>query len=238
MDICKIIKTEDARIAVVGCGGKSSLINLLAKENRHKKVLIMPTTKIAIPCEKSISLCQTAAQCLAHKPHQGLQCLGVLHKQAQKFTAPPKQLWQGLAKGYNLVLMEADGSRGLPCKGWNCTEPLVPNFATQTVGLITLLGKWRPADENTVHRLLLFCQLSGLAKGQIIGTAALASMVTSPLGMFKNAIGSRVLLINQVESTPALKDAKELASLIKKTSPNFAGFIFAGSVFENKWTMV
>lgn len=227
-----------ARLAVIGCCGKTSLINLIAKTNRDKKVLIMTTTKIRPPREYGITLCDTVESCLAHKPHQGIQCLGVFHADTQKFTAPPQQHWPRLTAGYDIVLMEADGSRSLPCKGWSGTEPVIPFFTTHTIGVVTLLGLGKMANESTVHRLPEFCRVTGLSLGDMIGINALADMVGHPSSMFKNAVGTRVLLVNQIESPAGFEKAKEFAALLRQKHPEAVDKIFAGSVFENNWAMV
>lgn len=238
MDINEILQPNGQKLAVVGCGGKTSLIELLAKTNRDKKVLIMTTTKIKAPRQDGVTLRETLADCLAHTPHQGIQCLGVFDAARGKFSGPPPEYWECLVHGYDLVLMEADGSRSLPCKGWADFEPVIPAFATATVGVVTLLGLGCPATGETVLRLPEFCRLTGLAAGEPITMAALADMVGAPGGMFKNAVGRRVLLINQVEDEAALAKAKELAALLRQRHPGAAGKIYAGSVIENHWCIV
>ena len=238
MDTNELLRPTGQKLAVIGCGGKTSLIELLAQANRDKKVLIMTTTKIKAPRQEGVTLCETLADCLVHTPHQGIQCLGVFDAVRGKFSGPPPEYWERLAQGYDLVLMEADGSRSLPCKGWADFEPVVPAFATATVGVVTLLGRGRPANGETVLRVPEFCRLTGLAEGDAITKEALADMVGAPGGMFKNAVGRRVLFINQVEGEVALAKAKELAALLRQRHPGAAGEIYAGSVIENHWCIV
>lgn len=238
MDINEILQPTGQKLAVVGCGGKTSLIELLAQTGRDKKVLIMTTTKIRAPRQDGVTLCETLADCLAHTPHQGIQCLGVFDAVRGKFSGPPPEYWERLAQGYDLVLMEADGSRSLPCKGWADFEPVIPAFTTTTVGVVTLLGLGRPADRETVLRLPEFCRLTGLTEGATITKEALADMVGAPGGMFKNAVGRRVLLINQVEDDDAHTKAKDLAALLRQRHPGAVREIYAGSVIENHWCIV
>lgn len=238
MDTNEILRPTGQKLAVTGCGGKTSLIELLADTNRDKKVLIMTTTKIRAPLQEGVTLCETLDDCLAHTSHQGIQCLGVFDATRGKFSGPPPEYWERLVQGYDLVLMEADGSRSLPCKGWADFEPVIPAFTTITVGVVTLLGLGRPANGETVLRLPEFCRLTGLAESGTITMEALADMVGAPGGMFKNAVGRRTLLINQVEDEPALAKAKELAGLLRQRHPGAAGEIYAGSVIENHWCIV
>ena len=104
-------------IAVVGCGGKTSLIELLADRMRDKKVLISTTTKIFPPKMKDIVLFETLRQCEEHEPRTGVQCMGILNSASGKLEALPDSFLAAIKSRYDIVLLEADGSRGLPCKG-------------------------------------------------------------------------------------------------------------------------
>ena len=108
---------DKAIIAVIGCGGKTSLIASLANEYRHKKVLVTPTTKMF--------------------PIEGIQCLGILNEASGKLEALKQEQLEAIIPQYDLVLLEADGSAGLPCKGWLADEPVVPAFCTHTIGVVT-----------------------------------------------------------------------------------------------------
>ncbi len=226
------------RVAVVGCGGKTTFVDLMAGAGRANRVLIMTTTKIRPPRQDGVLLCETLAECLAHKPQPGVQCLGVLNAQRGKFCAPPPQTWPRLTEGYDLVLMEADGSRSLPCKGWAKDEPVVPAFTSTTVGIVTLLALGKPAGPGTVLRMPEFTRLTGVSQGQAISLRTLADMIARPGGMFKSARGRQVLLINQVEDAAAMETARALAALLREEYPAAPKNIFAGSMIENRWCMV
>lgn len=222
-------------LAVVGCGGKTSLIGLLAQENSAQKVLLLPTTHIGLLRPGLALCCTTRAESLAHTPQPGVQCLAQWEPASGKLRALPEEDWPRLAQGYDLVLMEADGSRMLPCKGWHEGEPVVPAFATRTIGVVTTAALGRPVGEDTVHRPEAFRALTGLGKGDVITVAALAAMVAAPQGMFRHAVGRRLLLINQVESGPALQHARDLAAALCQNWPGALPRILAGSVRQNSW---
>lgn len=223
-------------LAVVGCGGKTTLVGALARERGEGAVLVMPTTKI-LPMH-GIPLCSTLDACLAHQPQPGVQCLGVLNPDTGKLEAPPEAHWQQLAQGYGLVLMEADGSRGLPCKGWRDDEPVVPAFATRTLGVVTTAALGQPVGEDTVLNPDAFCHLTGLSLGDEITLDALADMVAAPGGMFKNRQGQAVLLVNRVEGMAQLKAAKALAQRIRVRHPKAVDLIYLGSAQDNQWVQI
>jgi len=225
-------------VAVVGCGGKTTFIEGLAREYRHKKVLVTPTTKM-FPMEgRDVTVRKTLSECLEHKPEKGIQCLGIFNEKTGKLEALPPKILNEMSKKYDIVLLEADGSRGLPCKGWLHNEPVVPDYCTHTVGIVTLNAVGKTADESCVFRLKEFLSLTGLRQGEIITPATIEKMVCSSAGMFKNSAGELHIFVNQVESKETEEMAIELIKSIKAHYPGrFAGFAY-GSARLNRWKEV
>ena len=102
-------------VAVVGCGGKTSLIELIAKQNYDKKVLVSATTKTFPMISDGVVLCDTLQSSLGHKPLKGIQCLGQFNERNGKLEALPEHILADMVFNYDIVRMEADGSRWLPC---------------------------------------------------------------------------------------------------------------------------
>jgi probable selenium-dependent hydroxylase accessory protein YqeC len=225
-------------VAVVGCGGKTSLIELMADKLRDRKTLISTTTKIYPPKIKELVLCKTLKQCGEHEPRPGIQCLGSLNSTSGKLEALPEALLAELIRGYDVALLEADGSRGLPCKGWLTNEPVVPDYCTHTVGIITMAALGKAATENTVHRLPEFTALTGVGEGRTITPRALEAMVCAPGGMFKNSAGKQYILVNQVEDDAAARAAKFFLQTIKEKYPARFEKLLFGSVHNDAWQEV
>ena len=223
-------------VAVVGCGGKSSIIQLLAAQNSAGSVLVCPTTKILMPQSGHVIFGGEAA---AHLPQQGIQYMGVSANGGQKLAAlPPATLAAAVQKGYHLTLMEADGSRGLPCKGWLPTEPVVPAFTTHTVGVVPVCALGLAATAQNVLRLPQFLALTGLAEGDVITAEAIADMIAAPGGMFKNAVGKTALIVNQTDRPGGPQAAQEIIAALRQRCPQrIQNFIF-GSAKTNTWTQV
>ena len=211
LDIC-----EGSVISVIGCGGKTSLIGLLAEKLHEKKVLISTTTKM-------------------YPMITGAQCLGRLNPENGKLEALPDHELMGLIPNYNVTLLEADGSRGLFCKGWLANEPVVPPYCTHTAGVVTMAAFGKPATETYIHRLPEFLALTGLKAGETITTEALETMTCSPNGMFKNSAGRKYLIINQVEDDETAGIALEFLQTIKANYPNRFERLLYGSVRLDAW---
>ena len=217
-------------VSVVGCGGKTSLIKLIADENKSKKVLISPATKIFPMCSDRVMLCDTLESSIEHIPQAGIQCLGVLNTRNGKLEALPKYALAALATLYDVVLIEADGSRGLPCKGWLKNEPVVPFFSTHTVGVVSLCALGKQATKEFVHHLPEFLSLTGLNEGDIITEQAIENMICAPFGMFKNSVGKNFLVVNKVEDEYTEKCALNLLGNIKIKYPKLFCKLISGSV--------
>lgn len=225
-------------IAVIGCGGKTTFINSLAYECSYLKVLITPTTKIKPMDDIGVSLCNTMQACERHKPKTGVQCFGIQNSATGKLEALPIELLEKAYRQYELVLLEADGSRGLPCKGWLDSEPVIPDFVTHTVGVVTMNAIGAPADEHSVLRLPEFLRLTHLEHNAPITVGALTSMVCAPDGMFKNARGKAHLFVNQAEDEETEENARAWLCNIQKTYPEKLASLAYGSAQKNTWQRI
>jgi probable selenium-dependent hydroxylase accessory protein YqeC len=258
--------TEGSIIAVVGCGGKTSLIELIADTFRDKKVLVTPTTRMFPIKASGIMLCETMEQCAGHEPQTGIQCLGLLNTESGKLEALPGNFLADTVLRYDITLIEADGSRGLPCKGWLADEPVIPPYCTQVVGLVTMNVLGKPATKDTVCHLPEFLALTGLKEGQAITAQALEAMVCDPHGMFKkrdqgvgsgewgmgnreqgSGIGDRgsgnreqgkYLLVNQVGDEATACAALSFLETIKEKYPGRFKRLLYGSVHLDVWQEV
>lgn len=235
---CEAANAPPQVIAVVGCGGKTSFIGAFSDEMRHKKVLVSPTTKIRPMQEEDVLLCRTLAECEAHRPAAGVQCLGIQNPATGKLQALPEKLLAKIAGEYDLALLEADGSRGLPCKGWRKNEPVVPPYCTDTIGIVTLAALGKAADETTVLNLPAFTQLTGVPPDGIITQEALLVMVCGENGMFRSSAGRQCLLVNKAEDDAGSALAEAWLAEIKERCPARFAILAYGSARQNKWRLV
>ncbi len=198
-------------IAFVGAGGKTTSMFRLAEEMKLKGscLIVTTTTKIYRPeshCYDTIML-----SCNEEELQAELEQLvrPGIHLAAQGVDSDNKLI--GLEPHWvdNLfwnpepdhILVEADGSRGLPVKAPADFEPVIPSSATLVVGVIGLDCLGRPADESMVHRVHAFCRITGCSLGDIITDDHLIRLIMHPMGLFKAAPESskRFLLLNKAD---------------------------------------
>jgi len=222
-------------VAVVGCGGKTSLIELVAAQSTDKKVLVSTTTKTFPMISEGVILCDTLQSSIRHEPRKGIQCLGQYNQRNSKLEALPEHVLVDMIPHYDIVFMEADGSRWLPCKGWRVDEPVVPYYCTHTVGVVTMNALGKAATSDIVHHLPEFLALTGLRERETITGQALEDMVCMPGGMFKGSVGQLYLLVNQVEDEDTVSAAVSFLQTIKMKYPGCFKRLVYGSVHRNVW---
>ncbi|MDE7041732.1 MAG: putative selenium-dependent hydroxylase accessory protein YqeC, partial [Oscillospiraceae bacterium] len=123
-----------------------------------------------------------------------------------------------LAALADCVLVEADGSRGLPVKAHLSHEPAIPEAAALTVVLTGASGFGRPIRE-AVHRWERFCQLTGASPEEPVTAEGLAALLMA------EGFGD-LIFVNQAETPERLSEAERLAGLLDR--PVFAGTLKGG----------
>ncbi len=114
------------------------------------------------------------------------------------------------------LLIEADGSRGLPLKAPADWEPPIPVFVNTVIVTVGLNGLGKPLTADWVYRPEDFGRIAGLMPGDEIDIEALANVMRHPRGGLKNIPGQaiKVGLLNQAD-TPELQDkAAALARML------------------------
>ncbi len=146
---------------IIGSGGKTTLLRTLGTQLRAQgfRVLLCTTTKIYpfsdIPCITEGTE-ETLAKALAQ---HGLVCTGTPIPELGKLTTPELP-FDILAKLADFVLVEGDGSAGLPLKAHLSHEPVIPPGTNQVICVVGLSGL-NGEVQNVVHRPERFAVLSG-----------------------------------------------------------------------------
>ncbi len=205
-------------VAIVGGGGKSSLMFALAEQLPGRGVMTTTTRIFAAQMSRAAEVCTLddanwrarldgcAASLLVVGHVEGERAMGVPPELPAEMLAHPCVDW---------VVVEADGSRMRPVKAPASHEPVVPIGATLLVPVVGIDAFSKPIAE-IAHRPELVCAITGLAETDSLTPVALAKLLTSPEGGLKNApsAGRAAILINKVESAAELALARETADAI------------------------
>lgn len=135
-----------AVIAVIGAGGKTTALPLLAKQSGKEKVLITTTTKI-YPMEGSL-IDPTGEELAAAL--SGTICAGSREREGKLGILPPDVLEIGL-KTADLVIYEGDGSHHHPLKLHRENEPVILPRTTHCLIVAGLSALGKPVEE-VIHR--------------------------------------------------------------------------------------
>lgn len=217
--IADLLALKDGDLAaIIGCGGKTTLLWGLARHYRARRVLVGTTTKIGWPpADFYDSLTHAAEIDRLLPPAQippGVHLAGTLYEDKLHIKSLPLSDLEAVHPSFDLVLLEADGSRNLPVKGWAEHEPVIPACASVSIGVATISAEGQPVDERCVHRPDIFCAISGAKPGEAISLAHLAAAAAHPKGLMRRARGRKVLIINQLDDEAALERARAFTALL------------------------
>ena len=172
--------------AVIGSGGKTSLLYRLAEELRPcGTVLLATTTHIIRPPQYPFA--ETATQLRAALAAEGAACAGSYTPEG-KLTAPAFDGWEQAA---DFVLVEADGSKRLPAKAHEAWEPVLPPQRRRTICVLGASAFGQPIRQ-AAHRPALFAQLAGVPWSAAI-TPEMAARVIRREGF------ADIIYVNQVD---------------------------------------
>ena len=152
-------------IAVVGSGGKTTLIKKLAARYRGqgKTVLITTTTHMFI--EEDTLLTDDADTVIQRLKENGYVMAGIA--EGEKIKALSKKTYEAVCSFADIVLVEADGSKHMPLKFPNSSEPVIPDNTEQIIIVWGPHGLHKPARE-VCHRLELVMRCLGIDEETVI----------------------------------------------------------------------
>ena len=162
-------------IAVVGSGGKTTLVKRLARQYREagKRVFVTTTTHMFI--EEDTLLTDDAAPIIQQLEETGYAMAGLPERDLIKPLSP--ETYQAVCARADVVLVEADGSRRLPLKFPNESEPVIPENADEIMVVCGLNAVGQQA-KDVCHRLELVKACLGIEDDTVITPAHVHKLVT------------------------------------------------------------
>ncbi len=230
-------------ISVAGAGGKTSLIFALARELSSKyKVLVTTTTKIYVPEKEQYDFIAVEEEmalmdkyCLSKE--KGVYVFGSLVKEERKLAVLQYKVLPDICKYFDYVLIESDGSKRKSLKGWNSGEPVISINTDVTIGVLDIQVLGKLINEDLIHRLDKFMELTGACGNEAVELSHLEAVVFSDDGLFKNALGEKILFVNKVEKEEDVKLANELANRLVCRNKGKINKIITGSLKNNCYSL-
>jgi molybdenum cofactor cytidylyltransferase len=205
-------------VAIVGGGGKSSLLFALARSLPGRVVMTTTTRIFAAQMSRAAEFCTLADENWGERLEafdSNLLVVGGVEGE-RAVGVPPELPAEMLARpGVDWVVVEADGSRMLPVKAPAAHEPVIPDQTSLLVPVVGIDALSGPICE-VAHRPERVSTITGLAPEETLTPEALAALLTSSQGGLKDAPqAARVaVLINKVESPSQLEAARRVARCI------------------------
>ena len=217
MQIAPLLHVGRGVTAIIGGGGKTTLMETLAGELSKKgRVIITTSTHIRRPEWYETLLDADEAAVSAALRRSSIVCVGEEAEDGK--LCAPKLGFETLAQLADHVLVEADGAKGLPLKAHAAHEPVIPPCAQRVVTVVGIDGIGKPIGA-ACHRSARYAQLA-LADEEALVTPEIAARVLNAEGGFDR------VYINKVESAAAYEAAQAVAKEL--SCPVIAGSLHQG----------
>jgi probable selenium-dependent hydroxylase accessory protein YqeC len=205
IDLDALGLTAGAKVAIVGAGGKTALAWRLTRAAlaRGQRAIFTTTTRVWLPAAGAFDLIHDPTSVTLAPPNGSWRSAALLAREAPLNDAPvpgasmptlqtkasgltPEQVCM-LSCEDALLVVEADGARGLRIKAPGSGEPQLPACTDALFVVACLDAIGRPLDDRVAHRVGQISALTSAMPGGMITASLIAALLPHPLGGLKNA---------------------------------------------------
>lgn len=210
--LCEAFNIPRGITAFVGGGGKTSLIDRLAHElSADSRVLRLTTTRIYPPRDGLLLISPTEKSLNEAFKRSRIVTVGE-HAENGKLRAPDCDIVK-LSEAADYTLIEADGSRGLPMKAPNDSEPVLTGVEKLVIAVAGAQGFYK-LIEIAAHRPDIYAALLGKSKAEPITPLDAAAVIESRFGQRKGVSCEFLAVINQCDDARAADAGRECANAL------------------------
>ena len=203
-------------ISVVGSGGKTTLIKQLSSRYRSEGKTVLVTTTTHMFIEEDTLLTDDAEKIIGVLQETGYAMAGI--PDGEKIKALSRETFDTVCAWADVVLVEADGSKRLPLKYPNASEPVIPKNTDQILVVCGLNAIGQKA-KDVCHRLELVKACLGIEEDTVISAEHVQKLVTE--GYLKplrqKYPDKTILLVPRQDGSPY---QKAVASRLQQESRN------------------
>jgi probable selenium-dependent hydroxylase accessory protein YqeC len=213
------IKKGDV-VSITGTGGKTSLLFKLGNELRKScKVLITTSTKIYMPSKRDYDFIYAMEEYMSmsdkEENHEGATVIfSEYMKEENKLIGINDEDLEKVIGYFDIVLIEADGSKMLPLKAWKNNEPPILKRTRKSIGVFPIDMIGEKISRDNVYNYEDFVKLIG--EMPIVVNETVGKICSDKNGIFKNSRGSLYLFINRADDSEQLQKALDLAAYLKE----------------------
>lgn len=221
-------------IAVTGSGGKTTLVEDMAEKlvENGKTVLIATSTKIVYPGKKNaltILNSEILKKIKFKKPDiiYGGKEITVDNKIAGFESEVISEIFMN--KSIDFILVEGDGSKKKPVKGYADFEPVIPQETEILISVLGMNSLGLEVNDENIHRVEKFMESTGLNEGDNVECKDLFKLFTHSNGYFKVKARKNYILLNRVNN-----DNLKCAEYVRDRVANELDFV-EKILFKEEW---
>jgi len=216
-------------ISIVGAGGKTTTMYMLANElaQRGNRVITTTTTNIYFPKkdETDTLIVGTVTSTLlkmvsaAWKQHQRVTVAGRVIGAGKVAGLELDQPYELLMKsGADVVIVEADGARHKVIKAPAEHEPVIPPETNVALLMMSAEAIDQPLSGEIAHRSERVAAVLGINQGDILTAALVARLMMSERGGMKNIPEMAKVYVLITHVTEERRDeVREVAELVRRS---------------------
>ena len=227
----KYLQEKKHIVSLVGAGGKTTVMCQLAEHfaKLGKKVLVTTTTHIFQP---ACNFAESVAEVEALWQAGSYAVVGSVEAGTDKLTQLSEDVLENYCRVADLVLIEADGAKCLPCKAPAENEPVLLENCDTVIAVMGLDALHKPISE-VCFRLEKVQEVLGVADEHYLTEEDAVELLQSEQGAFKN-VGQRTyfIILNKCDDEYRLKSALKIRSLLEKEGFDLDKLWIRGEVYR------
>ncbi|ETA79232.1 selenium cofactor biosynthesis protein YqeC [Youngiibacter fragilis] len=236
-DILKLDRYKN--IALVGAGGKTTLIYRLVEDIRtRRKILVSSTTMFKEPHESRYDFIDYSFRedySFDVLPENGIYIVCNGRTPDNYLLGLGRDEVDRLSVNFDNSIIECDYSMGRPLKGFRQSEAGVPDSADITVGVLDIEALGLEIKSDNIFHLDRFIEVTGSRIYSMVTLENLKAIVDDREGLFMGAKGKRVLFINKVEKHIDIELMKRLVDIVDK---NRLDMVISGSLLYDRYNIM
>lgn len=216
------IKKGDV-VSIVGSGGKTSLLYKLSEELRNEyRVMVSTSARILMPTSGCYDFLHEDIESYFRSKPNNLNGVTVVAKKinrdSNKLMGIGNEDLDKLLPHFDIVLLEADGSKKLPIKGWKSHEPPVLIKTTKSIGVFPANFINKEVKQDFIYGFDEFNILTD--NSEYINFETMAKICFNKNGLFKNSMGSLYLFLNKADTHEVAAVCEELSDYLNNQMVN------------------
>lgn len=224
-----IAATKNKCIALIGGGGKTALLNKLAKEfsNEFPSVLQTSLTKTAFyKSENPIILNNIKVNDLKSINANPVFIIGEQISDKKLLGISEADL-DVIRKLFDVTIFECDGARNKPLKAHTDYDPIVPKFTTDVIIIVGADVVNTRISDGSVHRPELFCKIWDVDPDKKLSLDFIVDVISTKRGYFSKIIYNVNITYYINKADRHRQEAQDLANKIfnRTGKPTFYGSI-------------